>query len=280
MSPAALTSGAPGFFRSPDPVASHEDWEASAVYRTYLSPRKLHYGAGALVGRQAGGAILLTLFRAKEAGPFRDQELAVGNRIWSHLGRSIQLLDDWQALGARLAGMRVSFEELPFAVAFLNQDGAVVYSNGRFQKLSSRADGFSLREGRVVLAGGSTVLPDRRPRSFPLSRRRGTPYWATIRPIPTEAGHLFGGPMPVAVFEVRDPDRATGADGERLEALYGLTQAEARFAALLTSGLSVKEAAERVGIAEQTGRTHLKRAMAKTGTRRQAELISRIMALD
>jgi DNA-binding CsgD family transcriptional regulator len=192
----------------------------------------------------------------------------------------MRLLKERQALAARLTGMRFSFEELPFAVAVLSQDGAVVHSNGRFQKLSSKADGFSLRDGRVVLTGGSTVLPDRRPRSFPLRRRRGTPYWATIRPIPTEAGHPFGGPMPVAVFEVRDPDRSTGADGETLEALYGLTQAEARFVALLTSGLSVKEAAERVGIAEQTGRTHLKRAMAKTGTRRQAELISRIMVLD
>lgn len=280
MSPVALTSGEPGFFRSPDPVVSHEDWEASAVYRTYLLPRKLHYGAGALVGRRAGGDILLTLFRAKEAGPFSDQDLAVGNRIWSHLGRSIQLLDDWQALAARLAGMRVSFEELPFAVAFLSQDGAVVHSNGRFQKLSSRADGFWVRDGRVVLAGGPAVLPERRSRSFPLRRRRGTPYWATIRPIPVDAGHPFGGPVPVAVFEIRDPDRVTGTDGEKLEALYGLTQAEGRFVALLASGLSVKEAAERAGIAEQTGRTHLKRAMAKTGTRRQAELISRIMALD
>jgi DNA-binding CsgD family transcriptional regulator len=46
--------------------------------------------------------------------------------------------------------------------------------------------------------------------------------------------------------------------------------------------LSVKEAAaERVGIAERSrDEAHVKRAMAKTGTRRQAELISRIMALD
>ncbi|MCX6589772.1 MAG: helix-turn-helix transcriptional regulator [Acidobacteria bacterium] len=275
-----LAPGDLGYFWPLGAVISDGELEAKAAYQSYFRHRDLHYGAGAWIWRGADGESLVTVFRAKQAGPFGDHELALGTRLAGHVRRSAQLLEDRHSLAMRAAGMRICFEELPFAVAILSQEGSVVHSNGRFQRLTGKADGLSLRDGRIVTSNGLAVMPEKRSRSFPVRRRRGTPYWASIRPMPAESVHPFGWAIPVAIFEVRDPDRATGADSQKLEALYGLTQAEARFAALLASGLSVKQAAEEAGIAEQTGRTHLKRAMAKTGTRRQAELISRIIALD
>ena len=274
-----LVPGDLGLFWSLAQVISDGDLESSAAYQSYLRPRNIHYGAGAWIRRGGDGESLVTVFRSKQAGPFGDHELALGTRLAGHIRRSAQLLEDRHSLAVRAAGMRICFEELPFAVAILSQEGSVVDSNGRFERLTGKGDGLSLRDGRIVTSNGLAVMPERRSRSFPVRRRRGTPYWASIRPMPAESAHPFGGAIPAAIFEVRDPDRATGADSQKLEALYGLTQAEARFAALLASGLSVKQSAEEAGIAEQTGRTHLKRAMAKTGTRRQAELISRIIAL-
>jgi DNA-binding CsgD family transcriptional regulator len=59
-----------------------------------------------------------------------------------------------------------------------------------------------------------------------------------------------------------------------LTGLFDLTPAEAKFAALLTSGRSVKEASKAVGVTERSGRTYLSRIFAKTGTHRQGELIA------
>jgi DNA-binding CsgD family transcriptional regulator len=61
--------------------------------------------------------------------------------------------------------------------------------------------------------------------------------------------------------------------------LYGLTPAEARVANLLLEGLEVREAAERLGITLETARFHLKRVLAKTGTRRQTELLRLMLSL-
>jgi len=55
--------------------------------------------------------------------------------------------------------------------------------------------------------------------------------------------------------------------------VFGLTRAEAKFARLLVTGKSVAECAGELGVSIHTARSHLKKAMAKTGTNRQGALI-------
>jgi DNA-binding CsgD family transcriptional regulator len=57
----------------------------------------------------------------------------------------------------------------------------------------------------------------------------------------------------------------------------GLTRAEARVAARLARGSTLTEIATDLGVAHETVRTHLKRALAKTGTHRQAELVAWVL---
>lgn len=58
-----------------------------------------------------------------------------------------------------------------------------------------------------------------------------------------------------------------------LRAAYGLTAAEERLALLILQGLQLSEAEIVLGIRHSTARTHMKRIYAKTGTRRQVELV-------
>src|SRR5262245_44844330 len=58
-----------------------------------------------------------------------------------------------------------------------------------------------------------------------------------------------------------------------LETRFGLSQAEARLAALLFAGASLRSSAEALGIKYQTARSRLKSVFEKTGTRRQPELV-------
>jgi DNA-binding CsgD family transcriptional regulator len=61
--------------------------------------------------------------------------------------------------------------------------------------------------------------------------------------------------------------------------MFGLTPAESRLAEMLVSGLTVQEAALQLFISAHTAKTHLKRILSKTGTRRQSELVSLLLSI-
>ena len=58
-----------------------------------------------------------------------------------------------------------------------------------------------------------------------------------------------------------------------MEALFGLTAAEAAVFEQIAAGRDVPRAAAALGVAQSTVRTHLLRIYDKTGVRRQAELV-------
>ena len=65
---------------------------------------------------------------------------------------------------------------------------------------------------------------------------------------------------------------------DSIAALLGLTPAEAAVTAALCSGESLAGYATRRGLSRHTVRTLLRNAMAKTGTHRQAELVSLVLS--
>jgi len=85
---------------------------------------------------------------------------------------------------------------------------------------------------------------------------------------------INGGSMALAALVfVSDPGAVPQSRGTLMRSLYGLTPAEARVADLLLQGLDSGEAADRLALTLGTVRLQTKRVMAKTGTRRQAELM-------
>jgi DNA-binding CsgD family transcriptional regulator len=62
--------------------------------------------------------------------------------------------------------------------------------------------------------------------------------------------------------------------------LFDLTSAEARLAAALASGRSLKEATASSNITVKTGRTYLSRIFSKTRTRQQSELVALLKSTE
>jgi DNA-binding CsgD family transcriptional regulator len=63
-----------------------------------------------------------------------------------------------------------------------------------------------------------------------------------------------------------------------LRRVYELTDAEARFTALLLQGRKLEDIAETLAISIHTARSHLKHVFEKTRTSRQGELISLLLS--
>ena len=82
---------------------------------------------------------------------------------------------------------------------------------------------------------------------------------------------------PAVCVVITDPDRSTPFLKMRLQSVYGLTEAEARLAALLADGERLRPAAAKLGITYGTCRARLADIFEKTQTRSQPELVALLL---
>jgi DNA-binding CsgD family transcriptional regulator len=78
---------------------------------------------------------------------------------------------------------------------------------------------------------------------------------------------------PAAAVLLADPEQPARLSFELLHRLYGLTLTETRVASVMAQGRAIAPAAAELGLGIEAVRFHVKRLFAKTGTRRQAELV-------
>jgi DNA-binding CsgD family transcriptional regulator len=179
---------------------------------------------------------------------------------------------------------------LPMGVILLDAQGNVLETNQRAAAMLRADDGLgqektSLRAAtpaatralrgivsRTVTAGSNDT--DESDNLLLLPRPSGQHRLEVlVVPIPPNAAHLFTPTCPAAVVFVGDPERRTVLPERTLGKCYDLTPTEARIAIDLSHGETVAEIACRLGVKAETVRWHVKQILAKTGTRRQAELV-------
>jgi len=93
------------------------------------------------------------------------------------------------------------------------------------------------------------------------------PIEALLRP----GGDAAGAPAVLALC--RFPDALAPASAEHLSELHGISRREAELAVLITEGITIAEAAARMGLTVETARNYSKQLYAKLGLRGQAELV-------
>lgn len=91
-----------------------------------------------------------------------------------------------------------------------------------------------------------------------------------------ERAFSIGGALEINLAPAPQSASVRSADPLLLQTQFKLTPSQARLAALLHDGVSVKQAASQLGITEGTARQYLRRIFAKTGANRQIDLIREI----
>jgi DNA-binding CsgD family transcriptional regulator len=199
-------------------------------------------------------------------------------------------------LGAerRSAGLLEAIGSLHTAVLLLDSAGRVIDLNGPARAILARRDGLRLGpEREIELArgvgdrdlaplfggAGAPALANgvQRGGAITVARQgKRMPYALLVAPL-CSRDFLPDHEQPAAVVFITDPE-TVGAPGEQaLHDVYGLTPTETALAQRLTAGQSLAEAAGEMEISKNTVRTHLKRIFSKTGTGRQAELVSLLL---
>jgi DNA-binding CsgD family transcriptional regulator len=181
-------------------------------------------------------------------------------------------------------------------VVLINAAGEITVCNQLAEAIIRQADGLSVMKARLCAAssteaealdlliadavadstnqhvapGGVAIVhrPSlRQPFVLIVSRLTGT----------TELGDDPAHPR--AVVLIKDPSEADAGNAGLLIDLFGLTRREAEVAAAVVAGRGLRAAAQQLGIALTTARTHLQHVFEKTNTRRQSELTSLVLQI-
>jgi DNA-binding CsgD family transcriptional regulator len=251
----------------------------------------------ALTGKGGTGGVTFALSRQQEEGI--GPGAARLQRLAPHLSRAIELT---LQLGQHRSGLwqieRI-LDAMPSAALLLNRNALIIRANRAADALLRRGDGVlavrsdglrlsaqSGAETRLLTSAIAQALAVARGEECdfrgPLSITRQSgrpPLVALVTPLPPPAFSLWeavdGGAR--VLVQIVDPDEPVTTQAEALRSIAGLTAAEARVAAHVGNLRGLAAVAAKLGLSENTVKTHLKRVFEKTGARSQAEL-ARLMA--
>lgn len=179
------------------------------------------------------------------------------------------------------------FDALGFG-AILIGDGGKTLRLGRMAA-QHIGNGLAVRAGGLVAtdAASDRLLQDILARNLNgaeqvrdalgLRRREMRPLVLRVVAVPQDMSALFEGAKLVAVLA--DPEICPEPPPGFLHQVFGLTRREALVATGLMCGDTLHEIADKAGVSLGTVRVQTKAALAKTGTKRQAELVGLLARL-
>lgn len=265
---------------------SYEEMRRHPYYQEFLAPHGLRWYAGVSVS--CGDTFwVLSLQRSINQQPFSQEEKRRLLRLANSLPTSIALS---RVLGdASSSNILDAFELSETAALLIDRHGRVIRPNQSAERLLD--NGVAIRNRRIIASDAeATAALNRRLHEMifsrdqkglagpiKLDRKAGHPLLAYPARLPS----MIANPLSdcQAVVVLIDPSMRRVPHPSILRGAFDLTDAESHLAARLTVGDSLDEVCDRLRIAKETGRNHLKSIFSKTGTHRQAELVVMLSTL-
>ena len=276
-------------------VLGEELIETKALMRTewfdFCRSTEIYHLIGAQTLVDDGFISAVGVHRPERCKSFDESDRRKMSLILPHIQRSQQIAGK---LGAAVRQGGLAFElleTLSVGVAIVAADGRLLYANRVAEKVFRTSGGLCVVRGRLrPQAAGDGAAFERsvsdmvRTGSGTGTRSGGMMHLrrsdmmtmpVLIAPLRV-AGHDTTLPSAAVIFA--DPDAATVSPWRMLAWRWGLTPAEARLLAALAAGQEVGSYANATGVGVGTVRTHLKQIFAKTGYRRQVDLVRAVLS--
>jgi DNA-binding CsgD family transcriptional regulator/PAS domain-containing protein len=231
----------------------------------------------------------------KEGEPrYGDAEVRLLSLLSAHVSRALTISDALNLKTTRSDALDATLNALTTGVYLVDRLGRIIYmnaaaerqiENGNVLRIESNRLAPTDRVARAALTNAQDeAIADEAARpedgsSIALPGKEGAGLVATLLPLTRgERQNICGAFTAMVAIFVQDPVVVPPFPGEAFAKLYNLTGSELRVLLAMAPGLSVKEAAEMLGIGEVTARTHLQHIYEKTGTSKQTECMHLFMS--
>lgn len=268
-----------------------KELEHTEFFNEYAQPQDNVHLCGGLAMRNEEFTIKFGVQRDRATGPFSKADADFIRRFVPHIQRAARLGHLLDLSEQRNTAIEQALESLAVGMILLDERGGILHANSRADETLRSGSGLESSCGHLVATGAADARRLRDILAAMALRARGeeaavpepmllTPEGPETRlllvacPIPPHRP-LFRGPWPeiaCAVF-LSDLHDAGLLNHDILQSLYGLTPAEARLACALSRGRDLSALSDEWQVSRETLRTHLKHVLAKTDTKRQADLV-------
>jgi DNA-binding CsgD family transcriptional regulator len=265
-------------------------WELDNVPYNSEFINRFHYRwfAAMTLAGHARSSIILELQRPACSKPFSGLEIETLRRLRPHLREAADmalhladihhdgLLAAFRTLncGVILLDWRGRVLRLGTTAEFLVRTALMVRGDGTLRARACESDaalqqliGLAIGGGEFATPGSLSVVSIARAGALPLLVHAVVP--------PQSGADRFK--QARAVLLLAEPNANGTSRPPDLCQMFGLTSSEAATVGALVQGHDTREIARTLRIGYQTVRTHLRSAFAKTGTRRQAELVTLVL---
>jgi DNA-binding CsgD family transcriptional regulator len=265
-------------------VMTAEEIETLPIYTCFLARYGLGWFASTVLSPDAGVSAGVSVQRAKGKPHFSAEELRRVENLARHIERSLRLsIRMFDAENCTL-GMREILSRMGIGVFAVDSAMKVIFANPAarnglgvvFSPCAATTPVLTRAAREKIELALARASETEAPTHVLIERgEAGPPLTLHVLPVSTDSAvsHDILA-RACAVVLLVDACGGGGPDPALVRDLLGLTLGEARVAALVGSGLAPRAAAEKLGIAESTARTVLKRVFAKAGVSRQSELVA------
>lgn len=286
----------PGAILTGEQMCPDEVLLRSEFYLNFLRALDVRYSIRAVLTSEPEPLSYFSAARPHGSRPFGDPQRRILKTVTPHLVQAIRIHERLEAIQARRSAVSGALDRLPLAVIFLDGRCRVVEMNASARKLLDAGDGLRLERGvltafdtradvllQQMIFGAAAVATGRLLQhggALSLARPHGRrPLSAIVAP--TGATGIFPASRSASVVVlVEEPAQKATVPFAAFTKSYGLSPAEAGVALRLVNGMSLRQTAVALGIRDNTVRSHLKRIFAKTGARRQSDLVRRVLTYD
>jgi DNA-binding CsgD family transcriptional regulator len=282
------------FFDVEQPVAvpdviSCEEFVQTRFFREWLAPQSLMDGLFSNLEKGVTTCAVFTAMRHAGQGPVDDRMRRRFELITPHIRRSMLIGKAIDLHRVEAATLADTLDELASSTFIVDATGRIIHANLAAHRLIAEADLLRATNGRLsaleprgrnllevfAAAKRGDAAVGKRGIAVPLAARTGERYVAHVLPLTSGARRKAGASYAAtAALFIRKAGLDLPSPPEAVTSQFRLTSAEVRVLFAIVQIGGVPEVAPVLGISAQTVKSHLHHIYEKTGTKRQADLVT------
>ena len=274
-----------------DRILFGEGYRDSRLWREWMAPQDMYGGMGSRVLDVDGSFWMFDIQRGRRQEAFDAAEFALFERVAAVMRRVTLLHQQLGTISIEREMARLALDELSLVILIVDRNLQLAYANAAADDLLADSRSLlGLLGGRLCIRArsGQNSLKDLVAKAgepsgvqsqMLLRGRGGDERDLSLCVTPLSPAYALPGRMNDVMIVARPVEPANGGLAAARQ-MFDLTEAEAKLALGLASGLSLAELARQQGIRITTARTHLARVFWKTGTRQQSQVAALLRAAE